>query len=887
MKSGTTTIARAAYGAAPVALLVAFLVWFGVAQTQATSRYWILVGIDAMVVAVAVIGVNLLLGYTGLLSLGHYAFFIIGGFAGAVWAVEDWGLSPWLGFPVAFVFGLILGTLLALTCCHLHGFYLTVVTLAFGLFASSLALVFDRAFGGSQGRSVTEPLDTNFAFVPASSPNRPYVGLYWVGVAILLLCLYVTWNVVHSKWGRAYRAIREAELAARTCGVPTYACKVSAFALSAGIVSVAGVLAAQTTLQVTMPDGPATVAQSFRFVIDAVFGGLGTLAGPVIGAFTFTFGFGLNFGGRSLNARLGRWDAVFLAAVVLVVTIVMPGGIAGSIARAGAPLRRRLREPPRERDARTPRPRRTLAPGEPLAALHNVSRSFGGVAALQGVDLVVRRGTVHALIGPNGSGKSTLVNVVTGVYPPSGGRVVFVERELTGASPARCSREGIARTFQACQIWRRISLVENVMVGAHTRTHGGLLAAMLLPEWLRPWERRAREQALGTLRFVGLEARARDAAGSLPFTDQRRLEIARALVCDPDLVVLDEPAAGMHPTEIREFVQLVRRIRDAGITVLLVEHHMEVVAELADRVTVLNFGRVIAEGTASEVAADPVVVKAYLGERAHAPRETPVTVNAGTAMQTRSGEGEPRPLLSIRDLNVRYGGALALRGLDLDVGEGEVVALVGANGAGKTTTLKTISGMAELLKAVSGSIVLGGTRIEHLPAHAIARLGVAHVPEGRRVFAESTVEENLVLGAYRRRDAAVKQDIQTLYERFPVLRERRRLPAGLLSGGEQQMLVIARALMSRPRFLLLDEPSLGLSPVVVDELFEQIANLAHEDVTILLVEQLATRALELADRAYVLETGAIVRHGAAGDLVRDPIVRAAFLGEDTPVATPD
>jgi branched-chain amino acid transport system ATP-binding protein len=278
-------------------------------------------------------------------------------------------------------------------------------------------------------------------------------------------------------------------------------------------------------------------------------------------------------------------------------------------------------------------------------------------------------------------------------------------------------------------------------------------------------------------------------------------------------------------------------------------------------------------------------VKAYLGEHGRSPTGKPAAVPAGATAQGASPEEQP--LLSIRDLRVRYGGAPALHGVSLDVGEGEVVALVGANGAGKTTTLKTISGMAELLKSVSGAVVLAGKRIEHLPAHVIARLGVAHVPEGRRVFAESTVEENLVFGAYRRRDSAVQQDIEMVYERFPILRERRRQPAGLLSGGEQQMLVIARALMSRPRFLLLDEPSLGLSPVVVDELFEVIANLAHEDVTILLVEQLATRALDVADRAYVLETGAIVRHGPAAELARDPEVRAAFLGEEVPAPTVD
>ncbi len=856
--------------ALPLMVLVAFLVWFGLAHTQTESRYWIQLGIDAMVVGVTVIGLNLLLGYTGLLSLGHYAFVVYGGFVGAIWIEDGLGLNPWLGFPAAFVVGLGLGAVLALTCCHLRGFYLTVVTLAFGLFASSLARVFDHAFGGSQGRAVTKPLDTNFGFIPASSPNRPYVGLYWIGVALLLLCLLMTWNIVHSKWGRAYQAMRESELAARTSGVPTYAYKVSAFALSAAMVSLAGVLAAQTSLQVTMPDGSATIAQSFKPVIYAVFGGVGTLAGPIIGAFTFTLGLGVNVGGRSFSNRLGEWQTTLLALLIIAVIVAAPRGVAGAFPGLRNMLRGRAPVP--DGEIHVPKPRLAIESGLPLLELRGVTRLFGGVAALQDVDMVVKRGAVHALIGPNGSGKSTLVNVVTGVQRPNQGHVFLAGNELTGAAPYRCTRAGIARTFQACQIWRRMTVLENVMVGAHTRTRGGLTVSTLLPVWFRPWERRTRERALGVLRFVGLVDRAHDGAGTLPFTDQRRLEIARALATDPDVLVLDDPAAGMHPQEVRQLVELVRSVRDAGVTVLLIEHHMEVVTELATNVTVLNFGRVIAQGPVSDIATDPAVIKAYLGEHA---RETRPIAIGEPRVHYAAGE---RALLSVRDLRVRYGAASALHGVNLDVREGEVVALVGANGAGKTTTLKTISGMSELLKSVSGAIVLDDERIERLPAHVIARRGLAHVPEGRRVFPESTVEENLLLGAFRRRDSLVRHDVDSVYERFTVLGTRRRQPAGLLSGGEQQMLAIGRALMSRPRFLLLDEPSLGLSPIAADEVFEIIENLAHEDVTILLVEQMAPRALDLADRAYILETGNVVREGVAADLARDPNVRVAYLG---------
>ena len=257
-----------------------------------------------------------------------------------------------------------------------------------------------------------------------------------------------------------------------------------------------------------------------------------------------------------------------------------------------------------------------------------------------------------------------------------------------------------------------------------------------------------------------------------------------------------------------------------------------------------------------------------------------------TALEMTPDPDEPVPspdreaLLSVRDLKVFYGAAAALRGVSFDVFEGEVVTIIGGNGAGKSTTLRTISGVSELLKTVQGTVTFKGRRIDRKPAHRIAAMGMAHIPEGRRVFAQSTVEENLVLGGYSRRKdrAGFPADIAAIYERFPVLGERRSQPAGLLSGGEQQMLAIGRGLMSKPKFLLLDEPSLGLAPLIVAEVFRIIKQLAAEGTTILLVEQMATQALEVADRAYVLETGIITAEGRADDLAADPAVRAAYLG---------
>jgi len=362
------------------------------------------------------------------------------------------------------------------------------------------------------------------------------------------------------------------------------------------------------------------------------------------------------------------------------------------------------------------------------------------------------------------------------------------------------------------------------------------------------------------------------------------LEIARALALRPRLLILDEPAAGMNPSEKHGIRELIERLNADGLTILLIDHDMRLVMGVCQRVAVLNFGRKIADGTPEEVSTDAGVIKAYLGaggerEVRSAPGASVVDDGADVAQTSPARRGPKEPedaILDVRELSVSYGAINAVRGVSLRVAKGEVVALIGANGAGKSTILNTLSG---LLRPASGSAIFDGLDLTNAKASTIVRHGLVQVPEGREILARQTVLENLELATWSRRDGvAARGQIEAVMKRFPILGERRALLAGTLSGGEQQMLAIARGLLARPRLLLLDEPSLGLAPQMVDEVFRAIDEIHLEGTTILLVEQNALRALAIADRAYVLETGQIQLTGTGDELLHNPAVRRAYLG---------
>jgi ABC-type branched-subunit amino acid transport system ATPase component len=514
-----------------------------------------------------------------------------------------------------------------------------------------------------------------------------------------------------------------------------------------------------------------------------------------------------------------------------------------------------------------------------LLGTEQLACRFGGLVAVGGVDMSVQRGNVQGLIGPNGAGKTTFLNLISGHVRPTGGAIFFDGSNLEALPPQRRAAIGIRRTFQNLRLFREMTALENVMVGLHAGTHSEIFHSLLRSRKQRREEREIVQESRAALDFVGLTGCENLIAGALPYGHQRLLEIARAFVAKPKLMLLDEPAAGLNGAEAGQLVGLIRRIQAAGVTVILVEHHMEVVMRACDRIVVLNYGKKLADGSPADIRGHSDVIEAYLGTR------LPASAKRADVKQTEAPSKQESAILRLSDLHVSYGQIPALRGLDMDVNAGEIVALIGTNGAGKSTTLKAISGM---VSPSAGNIELKGRSLAGLAPEKRVELGIVQVPEGRRIFPRLTVEENLLVGAYPARARAdERQARERAYSLFPRLAERRRQAGASLSGGEQQMLAFARAMMAQPLLLLLDEPSLGLAPILVEEVAAAISRFHRDGATILLVEQNAELALSLASRGFVIETGRIVLAGSGPNLLENPKVWASYLGQGDWEAAPD
>jgi branched-chain amino acid transport system ATP-binding protein len=497
----------------------------------------------------------------------------------------------------------------------------------------------------------------------------------------------------------------------------------------------------------------------------------------------------------------------------------------------------------------------------PLLEARGLVKRYGGLVATDNLDFSLALGEVCGVIGPNGAGKSTLVSLLGGALQPSAGSIRFAGLDVTRLAAPERARAGIGRTYQIPRPFLDISVQENLEV------------AQVALGPTRP-RRELQAERQDILRLCGLGDCAGLPARDLPLLRRKRLEVARALALKPKLLLLDEVGAGLVDSEVTELIALIRSVAVPGRSIVIIEHVIRVVKECCSRLVVLNFGKRIAEGRTADVLADDGVAAVYLGT-AHgtAAPPTPVAVPMGRLVSAAPAR-QPGALLELHGVSAGYGQARVLHGLDLAVRPGQVVAVLGTNGAGKTTLAGVIAGS---VPATAGRLVLDGEDITALPPHLRAGRGVAHCMEGRRIFARLSVEENLAIAArgVSATDRAARLD--QVYGLFPDLRERRLAAGTAMSGGQQQMLAIGRALMSRPRLVIFDEISLGLAPVTMDRLYAALAALRAAGLTMLLIEQDVDRALALADQVHVLERGVFALSGTAADVRADPRLRHLYI----------
>ena len=463
---------------------------------------------------------------------------------------------------------------------------------------------------------------------------------------------------------------------------------------------------------------------------------------------------------------------------------------------------------------------------------------FGGLMALSGVTMSAESGMITGLIGPNGAGKTTLFNVITGLQTPQAGRVVLDGRDVTTVSAYKRARQGLARTFQRLEVFDSLSVRDNILVAAESTGDTADVDRVI--------------------DLVGLSHLVDAPVDRLPTGMARLVELCRAVATKPKVLLCDECSSGLTDEETHVVGDVIRRVAAEGVAVLLVEHDMSFVMGTCNVIHVLNLGVKIAEGTPAEIQGNTEVRVAYLGEKKDeaAPRTRAVE-------HLRELEALARPpMVELRDVHAGYGTIDVLHGVSLTIAPGEVFALLGPNGAGKSTTLKVLNGEVQ---PSSGDVLLCGESVLGVPVDALARAGLCTIPEGRGVFPNLTVDDNLRMSTYT--GASLASIRERAFTQFPRLAERRKQLAGTLSGGEQQMLALARALVVDPAVLVIDELSMGLAPIIVERLYEIVAEVAEsESIAILIIEQFAHDVLGVATKAGVMLHGRLVTIGSPDEI---------------------
>lgn len=780
------------------------------------------------------VGLNILYGLTGLISFGHIAFYAIGSYSCALLMLG--GVHFFVAMLCSAVFAGFIGLLFAVPAIRVKGAFLAMVTIAFAFVIEHTLVEWRSLTGGQNGLS-------GFALISVGSYAFSERDLALFATSVAFMCLMGYHQLDRGTWGLAMKGIRDAEIASESLGYHPAQIKTLSFGLSALLAGLAGAIYTPLIMFIAPSNFP--FSQSILFLFSVILGGVATTLGPLFGA-------AITVLLPELLAGLAQYRLLFFGGLILAVLLLAPSGLTGLLCRLLPEKKRQfaMTDPDEVTDWI-----KGAVKKQPLIA-RELNISFGGVKAVTGVSFTAEPNSILSIIGPNGAGKTTVLNMVSGFYKPGTGSVFVDELELSAEPAFKASRAGIARTYQTTRLYEKMSVLENVLSGLQQ----GRLGQPFAP--IESVEKNA--IAVGLLRFAGYLGEPDTLAGNLPHVDRRFVEIARALATAPSVMLLDEPAAGLMRSDKDVLSRTIQKIANMGIAVVLVEHDMTLVMEISDTVLVLDNGECIAFGKPEQVQQDARVVAAYLGSDDFEPpgRASPF-------------DCPPTPLLSTLKLNAGYGAAPVLKDVSIQVAQGELVAILGANGAGKSTLMSVLSG---LMAPESGQVHLGGEAVQNVAPHQIVSKGLVLVPEGRQVFPELSVLQNIRLGAYRREGWADEAEVLQLIERFPRLKSRINTQAGLLSGGEQQMLAIARGLMGKPKILLLDEPSLGLAPAMIGELYLTLAQLRDEGVTILLVDQMANMALDVADRAYVLEHGRIVAQGSSEEIKGDGVLANAYLG---------
>lgn len=804
--------------------------------------------IDVVILALAAMGLNVLVGHTGLVSFGHGAWFGMGAYAAALiqrHVFPDAILLPiLLALAWTFLVALVLGAIIL----RRRGVYFALLTLALAAILYAVAYRWTGFTGGENGLGgIVRPTVLGFDLADDGT-------FYGAVAAIAFVAIFLLWRFHRSPIGTVLVAIRENEQRARFLGYSTYRYTLIAFVVSALVVGLAGSLSVFNHRFASAE--PISVIFSGELLAMVLIGGMHSFLGPAVGALFY-----LLFR-EFLSIYTPHW--LFYFGILFVFFVMFsPEGLVGVARRLLAPFRKAPSEAAAMAgrtlsDEPLPDFLKPAHAGEgPVLAARGLVKRFGATRAVDGVDLSVADRSLHALIGPNGAGKTSAFNLISGMFPPDSGTVTLAGRSVAGLSPSAITDAGIGRSFQITNLFPALTVEENLRLALQAKS----------PHRFDPWTNAraipaTEDELVRLVNYLGVAGIERAEAGSLSYGGQRLLDMGLALGTKPRLLLLDEPLAGLAAAERQRIGDIIKAI-SANIPVLLVEHDIDRVFEIADAVTVMNEGRVLVDGTVEDARSSREVQEVYIGSGAGA-----------VAARPRTSAAEPETVLALQHVNTFYGKSHILNDVSMTVHRHEIVALLGRNGAGKSTLLKTLIGIAP---PASGTVTLSGRDIAGLPPAEIARLGIGYVPQGRALFSGMTVRQNFELGRLKRTGReGIRWSMEEILAYFPRLRDRLDTDAAVLSGGEQQMVAVARALSGDTRVLILDEPFEGLAPTIVEQLFESFDRLRRE-IAIIIVDHNLDLALALSDRTVALERGSVIHEGPSAALRDDLALRRKVL----------